>query len=222
MIIYDHTLILCIIYVCKITASICRGHLCPAHTDRETGHSSCQPRFILSCVLNTSDDLIDQPFLVVLFGTDRSGGAPHFIHQKLFAHSVLSDPFPCIFWECGPLWIFKVTGDIWDVNYILICAAAPYTTSLEVSSSTSFTSSSTSSVTTSDIETSTSSSATVSTDSIINTTLSEVARWRVGRWIESCNHFRQVSGWFDKCGRVWLPTNVDFYLQLCVWWHNLV
>ena len=186
------------------------------------GHYSFQYILVLDCVLNPSDNMRYQLVLVVLFITDRSGGASLFILQELCAYRVISDPFPCIVWECCPLWIFKLIGEIWYFNSILICASAPYTTSLDVSSYTFSTSYFTSYSTTSAIEKSTSSTATVSTAISINNTLSEAAWWRVGRCIESWKHCRQVSGCFEKCGRVWWPTNVDLCLQLYVWWHNLV
>ena len=66
-------------------------------------------------------------------------------------------------------------GEILDVNYIFMCAAAPSTTSLDVSSSTSSTSSSMPSYMTSVIETYTSSAAMVSTASSMDNTLYEAA-----------------------------------------------
>ena len=140
MIIDNHTLLLCLVSVWRITDSICSRYLCPAPIGRKMGHSSCQSRFIWTCFLNPSDDMRDQPVLVILYSTDISGGAPLFICQELCAYRVLSDPFTCIVWECSSLLIFKVTGDIWDVNSIFMCAAAPFTISLDVSSSTSSTS----------------------------------------------------------------------------------
>ena len=222
MITDDHTPLLCHVYVWISTASIFSRHLCSAPIGRETGHSSCQSIFILNCILNPSDDMGDQLAIVVISSTDRAGSAPLFICQGFCAYRVLSDPFTCIVWECGPIWIFKVTGDIWYINSIFMFAAAPYTSSLDVPFSNSSASHSTSFSATSDIETSTSSAETVSNNSSINTTLSEAAWWRVGRRIESLNQCIQVSGCFEKCGRMWWPTNVDFCLQICVWWHNLV
>ena len=217
MITYDHTLLLCLGSIWSSTASIWCIHLCPAAIGRKTVHSSCQSRLISACILNPSYDMGDQLVLVVLSRTDRAGGAPLFICQELCAYWVLSNHFQCIVWERGPLRILKVMGDIWDVNSIFMCTASPSKPYLEVSSSTSSTSSSVSSATDYVIETSTSSAATVSTVSSINTTLSEAAWWRVGRWIGSCNHYRQVSGCFENFGQKWWPTNVDFCLQLCVW-----
>ena len=221
MIIDNHTPLLCLVSFWRSTASIFSRHLCPAPIVRETVHSSFQSRFILACVFNVSDDLRDQLVLVVLSRTYRAGGAPLFICQEFCAYWVLSDPFPCIVWDCIPLWIFKVMDYIWDINSIFMCADAPSTTYLEMSSSTSSTSSSTSSSTTYAIETPTSSAATVSPASIINTTLSEADRWKVVRWVEYWNHGKQLSVCFDKCRRVWWPTDVDFCLQLCIWWHNI-
>ena len=116
--------------VWRSTASICSRHLCPAPIGRETGHSYCQSILILACILNPSDDLRDQPVLVVLSRTDTACGALFFICQERCAYRVLSDTFPCLFWECGPLWIFKVTGGIWNVNSIFMCADDPSTASL--------------------------------------------------------------------------------------------
>ena len=169
-------------------------NFCPSPIGRKTGHSSCQSRFISVFVLNPSEDLRYQPVLVALSSTYRAGGASIFVYQELCAYQVLSDTFTCIIWECGPLWIFKVTGVILYVNSIFMCAAALCKTSLDVSSSISYTSPSTSSLTTYAIETPTSSAATFSMSISINATLSEAGIWRVGIWIQSCNHCRQVSG----------------------------
>ena len=186
------------------------------------GHSLCQYRIILACCLNPSDDLRDHLILIILFSTDRAGGAPLFILQKLCAHQVLSDVLPCIIWGCGPLWIFKVTGDIWYISSIFICASSPSVTFSDVDSSTLSTSYSLSSALTFFTEMSTSSTDMVSMSSSINTALSEAVWWRVGRWVDYCNHCRQVSGFFDKCGRLWWPTDVNFCLKFCIWWHSVV
>ena len=154
MIINNHTPLICLVSIWRSTASICSRHLWTAPIGREMSHSSCQSRFILACVLNSNDDLRYQRILIVNFSTDRAGGAPLFIIQELCAYRVISDPFTCIVWECGPLWVFKVTGDIWDINSIFMCTAAPSKTSSDVSSSTVSTSSSTSYAMISDIETS--------------------------------------------------------------------
>ena len=55
-----------------------------------------------------------------------------------------------------------------------------------------------------------------------NITLSEAAWLRVWIWIDYLNHCIQVSGCFEKYGQVWLPTDVELCLQLCVWLHNLI
>ena len=203
MIIDDQTPFLSLVYVWKSTASICSRHLCPAPIGKEMGRSSCQPRFISEGVLNPSDDLRYQTVLVVVSITDRVGCAPLFIFQEIYAYWVLSDPFPCMVWECGQIWIFKITADIWYVNFIFMFAAAPYTTSLDTSSSISSTSSPKSSAMNYAIEKSTDSTTTVSTASSINTTFYEASWWKVVRQMDYCNHCRQVSRYFDKCGWVW-------------------
>ena len=109
-------------------------------------------------------------------------------------------------------------GNIWDVNNILICAAASSVNSFSPSSSTSSTSYTTSSAASLAIEMSTYSPSVVTTANEIDTTLSESAWWRVGGWVKYRNHRRQVRGFFDECGWVWQLTDVDFFLQLCIWY----
>ena len=84
MIIDDHTPLLCHVSVSRSTTSICSRHVCPATIGREMGHSSCQSRFILACVMNRSDDITYQLVIVVLISTDRAGGEPLFICQEIF------------------------------------------------------------------------------------------------------------------------------------------
>ena len=148
------------------------------------GHSLCQYIIILACCLNPSGDLRDHPILIILFSTDRAGGAPLFILQKLCAHQVPSDVLPCIILGFSPLWIFKVTGDIWYISSIFICASSPSVTFLDVDYSTLSTSYSLSSALTFFTKMSTSSTDMVYMSSRINTALSEAVWWRVGRWVD--------------------------------------
>ena len=141
MIIDDHTMIPCIISVWKSTDSISSINfallpLVGKWVAPPANLGSFRIFFKPQCFLR------DLPILIILFITDRACGAPLYIYQELCAYQVISDPLPCTVWECIPLWIFKVAGDIWDINFVFICVAASSATSYTVSSSTFSTSSS--------------------------------------------------------------------------------
>ena len=96
MIVGNHNQLLWFISDSRITASVCRRHLCSATISGETDNYSCQARFTMDCVLNTSNDLGDDLILVIFFNTYRSGGPYFIIIWELCTYRVLCYPFPCL------------------------------------------------------------------------------------------------------------------------------
>ena len=173
-------------------------------------------------VLNPSDGLGYYPSLITFFGTYGDGVPYTFISYWLSAYRNLCYNFYFIVLECIPLFIFKVMGYIWNANPIFVCVSASSINYLVVYSYTPSTLPPTSSVTSPSIEISTSSAAAVTTVSGIDTALYEAPWWRFCGWLKSSNQRRNVSKWIYERGWVWQPADVDFYLQLCIWLHDLV
>ena len=78
-------------------------------------HYSQQSSFLLAFILNPSDNLGGQSVLIIFFIIERTGDMYLIFCQELGVYKVLHYFSYCLFWQCGPIFVLKITGVIWDV-----------------------------------------------------------------------------------------------------------